>query len=781
MRDKLYFILVIFLTFLCHSYAQGYKTKLMGQLSDSDSKPLAFATVVIQGQDYSKTYLTDEEGRYMLVLTPDDYTLIVQYLGFKTITKKLRIPKTEVVYQNFKLERESELIDELTLYVKAPIEKVRESAYNVVTVDAKALHNTTLDVAGALDRVSGIKVRTDGGEGANMSFSMNGFSGKHIRFFLDGVPMEGFGSSFKISNLPITLVDRIEIYKGVVPVEFGSDALGGVVNIVTNKSKKTALDASFSTGSFNTYKSHINGSKVFDNGIALQVNAFQNYSDNTYSVYVPVVDLKTGIYSKEKQWEKRFNDRFQTATIVTKVGVIDKSYADRLMFGFTYGEGKRGVQTGTIMEKVFGAKKRRSVTVMPSFEFNKRNAFVEGLDVVLTANYNGGYNQNIDTSSYKFNWAGDRLKTLKQGESGGGPSLTKFYDHNGTATFNINYKLNKNHSFGFNEVMYYFNRKTEDPLAVKETTSEKNSEIKRHSFKNIMALSYRYAILENLNLSLFGKHYTIKHTYKKTATKVDENGYGFALTYLWNAYQVKASYEKTYRLPTDSELFGDGDLIWGNTDLKPEQGNNYNLNLSYSGEFNNLHALFVDAGLVYRKTNDYIRSNPYGSGSRATSVNIGGVESYGLNTEARYTFNKVIYLGGSLTIQNIRSKQRYTIGDYGVLNPYYNERIPNEAYFFGSVSTGIFFKNLWKKNQHLNMDYHLRYIDHYSYDFKGIGEDPIWIPSQAVHDLSATYTFANRRIYLTVEANNIFNKLAYDNYSFQKPGRSFMFKVRYTY
>lgn len=282
-------------------------------------------------------------------------------------------------------------------------------------------------------------------------------------------------------------------------------------------------------------------------------------------------------------------------------------------------------------------------------------------------------------------------------------------------------------------------------------------------------------------MSLFGKHYSIKHTYQSESTKVDKTGYGIAATYLWKDLQFKASYENTFRLPTDSELFGDGDLVWGNTGLKPEQGKNYNLNISYSGVINKIHAVFVDAGFVYRDTKDYIRSNPYGSGSRATSVNIGGVESYGINVEARYTYNDFIYAGGSLTSQNIRSKQKYTIGDYGVRNPYYNERIPNEPYFFGSADVGIIIKDLGKKNNNLNIGYNLRYIDHYSYDFKGIGEDPIWIPSQAVHDLSASYSLFNNKIHLTVEANNLFDKLAYDNYSFQKPGRNFMFKIRYTY
>ncbi|WP_353119269.1 TonB-dependent receptor [Myroides odoratus] len=759
--------------------AQHKPTMISGIVQDEKGKPIDFATIILM--DTKKNDLTDEQGAFRLKLgSGGTYKLVVQHVTYETKEMTVKVEDGGHVKQNIVLSAKEAILDDVVLQVKKPIEKVRESAYNVIAIDAKPLYNSSLDVSGALDRVSGVKVRRDGAEGSDYTFSMNGFSGRHIRFFMDGVPMEGFGSEFKINNLPITMVDRIEVYKGVVPVEFGSDALGGAVNIITNKSKETKIDASFTTGSFNTYKSHLNVSKVFDNGMTFQVNAFQNYSDNNYKVYVPVANLKTGVYSKEKKWVKRFNDRFQTATVVAKVGVLDKSYADRLLIGFTYGEGKKGVQTGTIMEKVFGQKKRRSVTIMPSLEYSKRNLFVEGLDVALTSNYNAGYNQNIDTSRYKYNWAGERIKTMKRGESGGGPSLVKFFDHNGSTTANVSYKINDKHSLSLNNVIYYFNRKTEDPLAVKETESEKKSETTRRSLKNITALSYRYNILDNLNVSVFGKHYSIKHTYLSESTSVDKSGYGIAATYLWKDFQVKSSFEKTYRLPTDSELFGDGDMVWGNTDLKPEAGNNYNFNLSYSTVLDKVHAVFADAGFVYRKTEDYIRSNPYGSGSRASSVNIGGVESVGLNVEARYVYNDFLQLGGSLTTQSIRSKQKYAIGS-DELNAYYNERVPNEPYFFGSLDAGFLFKDVIVKGNNLNVGYNLRYIDHYSYDFSSIGENPIWIPSQVVHDLSASYSFFNNSLHATVEANNVFDKLAYDNYSFQKPGRSFMFKIRYSY
>ena len=57
----------------------------------------------------------------------------------------------------------------------------------------------------------------------------------------------------------MNFAERIEVYKGVVPVGFGSDALGGVINIVTKKRRHGwSLDASYSYGSFNTHKSYVN-------------------------------------------------------------------------------------------------------------------------------------------------------------------------------------------------------------------------------------------------------------------------------------------------------------------------------------------------------------------------------------------------------------------------------------------------------------------------------------------------------------------------------------------
>ncbi len=103
---------------------------------------------------------------------------------------------------------------------------------------------------------------------------------------------------------------------------------------------------------------------------------------------------------------KRFNDTYHNEAIVAKAGIVDKSWADRLMLGFTYSHMYKEVQTGVRQEIVYGAKHRHGSSLLPSLEYSKRNLVLKGLDVSLNANYNRNTTTNVDTSSVKYNWHG---------------------------------------------------------------------------------------------------------------------------------------------------------------------------------------------------------------------------------------------------------------------------------------------------------------------------------------------------------------------------------------
>src|SRR5690606_17661529 len=302
-----------------------------------------------------------------------------------------------------------------------------------------------LDLAHALDQVSGVRLRETGGVGSNFNFSLNGFSGKQVKFFLDGVPLENFGSAFQINNIPINLADRIEVYKGVVPITLGGDALGGAVNIVTNTSRRNYLDISYSYGSFNTHRSTVNARYTSAGGFTAQLNAFQNYSDNNYKVLVDIVeDFATG--RTREGWAKRFHDTYHNETIIASAGVVDKPYADELLCGVTLGQVYSEIQTGNRMFDVYGDRFTDGNIVVPSVKYAKSDFLVRGLSVHLNGHINVGESRAVDTVFKQYSWSGTGKYRAPSGTwaSGGerSRSLYRFRNNNSTANATFSYHVN---------------------------------------------------------------------------------------------------------------------------------------------------------------------------------------------------------------------------------------------------------------------------------------------------------------------------------------------------
>jgi outer membrane receptor protein involved in Fe transport len=606
---------------------------------------------------------------------------------------------------------------------------------------------------------------------------------------MDGTPMEGMGAGFQINNIPINMAERIEVYKGVVPVGFGADAIGGVVNIVTVKNR-TFVDASYSYGSFNTHRSSVNASHVTKSGILMEINAFQNYSDNSYRIHNAVKDLESGQIDTEKAEDvKRFHDTYHNETVIAKFGLVDKSFADRLVFGFNAGRTYKELQNGVRQDVVFGQKHNRGTNIMPSMVYLKRDFLTDGLNVNLTANYNRNIMMNIDTATYEYNWRGEsRYNNGKRGEQSYQES--EYENRNWNSTFTAHYKIGKHHYFTLNDVFTSFDRNTRatasDASAVATDTMPKVSN------KNVLGAEYRLNYSARWNVSVFAKHYAqfsrgpkdisedtghVKYgVFSETFTAT---GYGIAGTYFWKDFQGKISYEKTYRLPTDSELFGDEELEKGSTGLKAENSNNYNLNISYGRDFDD-HYVFIDAGFMLRNTKDYIRrvTDSYSNKYYASHINHGYVRNIGFNGEARYSYKNMISAGVNLTSQNIRDNEKLTVNTSG--SSTYGSRIPNIPYFFVNGDLSLSWNNFLKRGNHLSLGYASSYVHSFPlYSEKHGAVGKMHVPSQFSHDLQLAYTVRNGRYNVSVECRNFTNERLYDNFSLQKPGRAFYIKLRY--
>lgn len=759
---------------------------ISGKILSTEKETVDFATVYLKGTGFGGT--TNLEGIYHIKASAGTYTLVVSAVGYKTVEKRVTLIAGERIKQNLTITPETQQLDEVTI-VSTGVSRLKRSAFNAVAVDTKELQNTTKNLSDALTKAPGMKLRESGGVGSDMQLMLDGFSGKHVKVFIDGVPQEGVGSSFGLNNIPVNFADRIEVYKGVVPVGFGTDAIGGVINIVTNKKRRRwFLDASYSYGSFNTHKSYVNFGQTFKSGFTYEINAFQNYSDNDYHVDSPVEDFETGRIDRDKKVRvKRFNDTYHNEAIVGKVGFVDKSWADRLLLGFTYSNMYKELQTGVRQEIVYGQKHRKGHSLMPSLEYAKRDLVLKGLDVVLTANYNKNQTTNVDTASVKYNWYGDTAPLNSPGEQ----SLqhARADNDNWNGTFTLNYRIDKAQMLTFNHVLNAFSRSNTSLLA-KEAQAEA---IGKETRKNISGLSYRLMPSEKWNFSVFGKYYhqfvagpmatdANQSNFERTNRDVSSFGYGAAGTYfIIPGLQVKLSYEKAYRLPTIEEMFGDEDLEMGDIGIKPENSNNVNLNLSYTCAFGK-HSVYVEGGLIYRDTHDYIQRNITdlsGGKSAATYINYGKVLTKGFNVSARYSFARWVSVGGNFTQMNVRDNMKTSISSTAA-NLAYKERMPNLPYMFADSDVTFSWRNLWKKGNTLMVTYDNQYLHNFNYYSSNIGSNKTAyeVPSQFSHNLSLSYSVQGGRYNLSFECRNFTDEDLYDNFSLQKAGRAFYGKVR---
>ena len=763
-----------------------HKTTISGKVLSTEKTTVDFATVYLKGTNYGGT--TNEEGIYHLQAPAGEYTLVVSAIGYKTVEKPVKLMRGERTKMNVVISPQATELDEVVV-VSNGVTRLKRSAFNAVALDTKALQNSTQNLSEALAQAPGMKIRESGGVGSDMQLMMDGFTGKHIKIFIDGVPQEGVGSSFGLNNIPVNYAERIEVYKGVVPVGFGTDAIGGVINIITKKNRnKWFLDASYSYGSFNTHKSYVNFGQTFRSGLTYEINVFQNYSDNNYYVDTPVKDFTTGAINKKKiEHVKRFHDTYHNEAVIGKIGFVDKKWADRLMFGFTYSHMYKDIQTGVRQEVVFGGKYRKGYSIMPSLDYRKRDFFVRGLDVVLTANYNKNMTNNVDTSSYEYNWRGEMRPLRMPGEQS--YQNTRSDNNNWNGTLTANYRIGKAHTFTFNHVINAFRRSNQSLL---NEDSEANA-IPKETRKNISGLSYRLMPTEHWNLSVFGKYYnqfiagpvatsSAQDDYIRTTNSVSAMGYGAAGTYfILKSLQAKLSYEKAYRLPTNEEMFGDEDLETGDISLKPENSDNVNLNLSYNETFGK-HSVYVEGGLIYRNTKDYIQRNISDlSGGKygATYVNHGRVETKGYNISVRYGFANWVSVGGNFTQMNVRDNVKTVTSGTNQESLTYGARMPNLPYQFANSDVTFYWRNLWKKGNTLSVTYDNLYMHSFPLYSEAVGsESEFVVPTQFSHNLTLSYGIQNGRYNISFECRNLTNEKLYDNFSLQKAGRAFYGKVR---
>ncbi|SHL13482.1 Outer membrane receptor proteins, mostly Fe transport [Chitinophaga jiangningensis] len=782
-----YFVLLVITTLVAiTTKAQQPTAVLSGQVTSAAGHPLADAAVALKGTNNGA--YTNATGKFIIEkVKPGKYTLVVTMMGYTKQERSVTIAAGTKATENFQMVEESVTKEGVTVISKSQNRQVKESGFAVNAIETRLLANTTTDMNQLLNRTTGVKVREQGGMGSDFNFSINGLSGKAVRFFIDGVPMEVMGSAMSLNNIPVNLAERVEVYKGVLPVTLGADALGGAVNLVTNQQIKNYLDASYSVGSFNSHRGAITGQITGKKtGIIARVSGFVNYSDNDYTMKrMKVYDSTEKTYVRRDV--RRFHDQYRSAMVQAEAGIANKKWADVLFIGAGLSNTGRDIQSGTDQERVYGAAVQSGSAWNTTLRYKKNNLFTEGLDLNVFASHTADKSKITDTTEVQYSWDGS-YRPYDQAELNQIKSINHISRPRNYARVNLSYKLSAAHSFNLN---YTFDQVTNNTY--NELLADKDDNPAKLG-KNLVGLAYRQDLVDGrLQNTFFGKYYGLNLRQPRSVagsgeiTSAADNqhyfGYGVATRYMvLPALGVKASYEKAYRLQEVGEMFGNGIDQTGNPDLRPENSNNFNLGAFYNLKVGQ-HRIYGEAGAFYRDAVDFIYARAYQSNSKVSRFeNTSKVQVKGFEAEVQYEYGDIFRASANASYQSAINNTKYASGSKtGTPEATYKNKIPNQPWFFGNAAASIGQNNLFTKKDRLQLGWDFQYVHWFflTWEEFAAASTKSKVPTQYIQHLAVTYSLQDGRYNISAECRNFTDQRVYDNFSLQKPGRAFYVKLRY--
>jgi vitamin B12 transporter len=242
--------------------AQSRAGTLVGELRGPDGTPLPSVTVVIESGSQRRTAVTGPDGRFALDLPPGDYRLSADLPGFILSRSAVAVADAEThLVLSLAPAPVSEHVIVAATRGDAALATLGVSASVLDTervVEREATAFTEL-----LREVPGLAVARTGGPGVQASAFVRGGESRFARILVDGVPVNQPGGAFDLGSAQPLELSRVEVVRGATSSLYGSDALAGVIHLVTRRAEAGAsreVRAEAEGGSFAWRRGRLAGS-----------------------------------------------------------------------------------------------------------------------------------------------------------------------------------------------------------------------------------------------------------------------------------------------------------------------------------------------------------------------------------------------------------------------------------------------------------------------------------------------------------------------------------------
>ena len=772
-------LLLLSILFPLHLYAQTNTVEL--KVVDADNgNGIEAATVQwkpIGAPSFKNGALTDRRGIVQIQAKGvDSYVVLTRYVGYETAIDTL---KSSIKKHTIRLRANARELDGVVVTGKSKVQFMRESPEAITVINGKDLQGRSVSLETILDKTIGLKVGQTGGLGSSSRIIVHGLEGNRIQILWDGIPMSTSDGTFSLDEIPIDIIERIEVYKSIIPARFGCDGLGGAVNIVTKEFSTDYLDASYELGSYQTHKGSVFSRKNFPkSGILLGAGGYYTSAKNDYSFRVP---------ERENLLVKRDHDRFRSYMLKWKVA-FTKFWFDEISTEFGYYN--RFNETQGVLKNIQHAENKSGMFMLEnklikSGILNNRLNFESHFSLSHTTN------NFVDTARVNHDFEGNIYPSPNgQGETGDVPHNSNDKGLEINERINLDYKLSTNHNLNLNTLINYAQRQPNDDIASQHAgfiiggfPSKKTSIVSGltwdaklfgRKLTNMFSAKYFHLHSEIEDLT----SYEMIEAPKKKSNTTSQIGWIEAMKYEpFRGFHLKVSYQRAIRLPNSQELFGDGIITFPAAGLKPEKSHNFNLGfLIDKNDVLGLSRLQFEVNGFYMQVSDMIKLMK--QHMAAGYVNAEKVHIKGIETELKLDITPTLYAYGNLTYQDVRDVLDYLPGTQA-LNPTKGLRLPNIPYLFANFGAEYHSDRLFK-NWYVKAFWDGKFTEEFFYFWELTELQKRRIPRSFVYDIGLLLTYKNKYS-IALECHNLMNKEVWDQFRQPLAGRTFHLKFRYVF
>ena len=297
-------ILLLIFSVTCSSQ----NNSLTGKISDR-LENLSYANIYIQNTKFGTS--SNDEGYYQIKNIPSGtYKIVVSSIGYNTKTIEITFNKDEKIIQNFSLVSDNSL-DEIV--VSGNLKPVSKSASSVpVDVYSKSFFkkNPTPSIFESLQNVNGVRPQLNCNVCNTGDIHINGLEGPYTFVLIDGMPIvSGLSTVYGLTGIPQALIQRVEVVKGPASTLYGSEAVGGIINIITKKPSNSPL---LFVDSFSSSWEEINTDIGFKYNASKKIQGLLGIN---YFNYQNIIDNN--------------NDNFTDLTLQNRISIFNKLNIER--------------------------------------------------------------------------------------------------------------------------------------------------------------------------------------------------------------------------------------------------------------------------------------------------------------------------------------------------------------------------------------------------------------------------------------------------------------------